>query len=270
MPDLIDPNKQDTLLSRLVKSFDWKGLDLFGIGRLVAKTFSTAKRPKGQRVEITEDAIIFYDAFGNIIFNINPIDGFTVTFNGGSLLFNQNGIFSLSTSSIDLGDTRHIGHNGSYIRFFDNGAGTTFLGFYIGSTIRATINENQFLVKNSDDVEVPVGEFGTYTPIVSNSSNLDGSTTYLCNWSRSGNMLTASGQINLDPTAAGGVTLNLSLPIASTFVDTSNCSGVIVCHSVQQSGIIYADAANGKALINYICVDGVNRVFFFILQYQVL
>lgn len=57
---------------------------------------------------------------------------------------------------------------------------------------------------------------GTYTPTLVNATNVAASTPSVCTWMRVGNVVTVSGNLDIDVTAAGLSELTISLPIAST------------------------------------------------------
>ena len=66
----------------------------------------------------------------------------------------------------------------------------------------------------------------TYTPTLTNSTNVAASTTGSCQYMRVGNVVTVSGQVSVDPTAAAVLTvLLISLPIASTFSSSRSAGG---------------------------------------------
>src|SRR3990167_10996405 len=67
----------------------------------------------------------------------------------------------------------------------------------------------------------------TYTPTLTNVFNVAASTAYACQYMRVGNVVTVSGQVDIDPTAASTYTeLDISLPIASAFTATNQLGGV--------------------------------------------
>ncbi len=57
---------------------------------------------------------------------------------------------------------------------------------------------------------------GTYTPTAGTSVNVSSNTPELARWTKIGNTVTVQGSVNINPTAAGGAYLNLSLPINRT------------------------------------------------------
>lgn len=66
---------------------------------------------------------------------------------------------------------------------------------------------------------------GTYTPTISNTTNVATSTSAIFQWLRIGNVVTVSGAVTVDPTTTGDTRLSLSLPVASDFTTATQCSG---------------------------------------------
>lgn len=64
----------------------------------------------------------------------------------------------------------------------------------------------------------PVGvntNFGTYTPTLTDATNVSASTAYDCQWSRTGGVVTASGRVDVTITSAAVLTTSLmSIPVA--------------------------------------------------------
>lgn len=95
---------------------------------------------------------------------------------------------------------------------------------------------------------------GTYTPTVSNATNLDSNTPRVCQWMRIDNVVTVSGGIALDFTAAGvESTYQLSLPVASDFAQTFQCAGSAFYDNLNNNlgeGYIKANVANNTAEVH--------------------
>lgn len=67
---------------------------------------------------------------------------------------------------------------------------------------------------------------GTYTPTLTNVTNVTSSIAYQCQYMRVGNVVTVSGAIDIDANATNVETeVGISLPIASNFVGAQNLSG---------------------------------------------
>lgn len=92
---------------------------------------------------------------------------------------------------------------------------------------------------------------GTYTPTLTNVTNVAASTAYQCQYMRVGNVVTVSGAIDIDPTASGTDTeVGISLPIASNFTVAQNLSGAGGFDGATSWGemaVIRADFTNDRA-----------------------
>lgn len=114
---------------------------------------------------------------------------------------------------------------------------------------------------------------GTYTATLTDSANVSASTAYQWQYLRVGNVVTVSGQIDLDPTSTLTSTVEMvSLPIASDFTALSNCGGSAIapgiagqCASVLGTTSYSAD----KALIKWSCVDVTNQPFYVHFTYLI-
>lgn len=117
---------------------------------------------------------------------------------------------------------------------------------------------------------------GTYTPTLTNSTNVAASTAFLCRYVRvkgpTGDFVTVSGQVNIDPTAAAptATTMKMSLPIASNFANAEECSGVFSSNNSGQNGTIQADTTNDVANFLYSASDTNNAAYGFTFSYQVI
>lgn len=108
---------------------------------------------------------------------------------------------------------------------------------------------------------------GTYTPTLTNTTNITASTANTAYYTRVGNMVTVSGRVSIDPTATGSITLGVSLPIASDI--SNNCWGV--CNNQQGDAIaVTSDNTNDRASFIGVVADAGNRVYSFTFQYQVV
>ena len=127
----------------------------------------------------------------------------------------------------------------------------------------------------ADVDELVRGEFsynaaGTYTPTLTNVANIAASTAYACQYIRVGNVVTVSGQVDIDPTAAATYTeLDISLPIASAFTATNQLGGVGTDYVVPCG--VAADPANDRASLFFASsADVTNHSFWFTFTYQIL
>jgi hypothetical protein len=113
----------------------------------------------------------------------------------------------------------------------------------------------------------------TYTPTLTDSTNVTASTAYSTGYGRLGGMVWVSGQLAIDPTSASTLTeLGISLPIASNFTAENECGGTAACADVAgYSARIYADAANNRAKLAFTTgADVASRAWSFTFGYQVI
>lgn len=75
---------------------------------------------------------------------------------------------------------------------------------------------------------------GTYTPTLTNTTNVSASTAVECQYSRVGNVVTVSGRVDTTSSATGVIELTLSLPVNSAFTQNYQAGGTAVY--VQTSG----------------------------------
>jgi hypothetical protein len=113
---------------------------------------------------------------------------------------------------------------------------------------------------------------GTYTPTVTGVTNVASVTAYLSQYMRVGSVVTVSGRIDVDPTAAVATQVGISLPIASDFTAASGeeCGGVAYCQTVAGFGAaVYADVTNNRAQMEWIAVDTAARSMWFTFTYRI-
>lgn len=115
---------------------------------------------------------------------------------------------------------------------------------------------------------------GTYTPTVTAVTNCTATSSGVCQWIRVGNVVTVSGVVAIDPTAATTFTsVGISLPIASNFAtNASECSGVAAnANFLGYSGAITADFTNDRAQLDFtVGTDVSNQAWSFTFTYVVL
>ena len=87
----------------------------------------------------------------------------------------------------------------------------------------------------------------TYTPTISNTSNVSSSTARVCFYTVSGRYITVTGSVNITATAAStSTTFNMSLPLASNLA-SGDLDGVISGPGV----FISEDATNDQATTTF-------------------
>lgn len=123
-----------------------------------------------------------------------------------------------------------------------------------------------------DGLDVPTLSSGTYTPTLTNVTNVSDSAALQCQYLRVGDVVTVSGGFNIDPTLAATVTrLGISLPVASNLGAITDCGGTAAGGTaVGDGGGIYADTTNDRAQLEYVSVDTSNHTFLFSFTYSVI
>lgn len=112
----------------------------------------------------------------------------------------------------------------------------------------------------------------TYTPVITNVVNIDATTAYVWQYSRVGNVVEVSGEVDIDPTAAGVATkILLTLPVASAFASLTQCAGV-ACDPNNAGAVaaLLADVASGKVLMSFISTTAANEAWFLNFRYLVV
>lgn len=147
-------------------------------------------------------------------------------------------------------------------------AGDSALHYHATDRARANHTGTQSISTLSD---LPTLDASTYTPALTNVTNLDASTAYSCQYIRVGSVVTVSGVVDADPTAAGLVQLGIALPIASNFANANECAGTAAATGIAgQSAGIVADATNDRAEMKWIAVDTTNQPMAFSFTYRII
>lgn len=112
---------------------------------------------------------------------------------------------------------------------------------------------------------------GTYTPTLSNITNITGSTVYIAQYMRVGNTVTVSGKVDIDPTTtATSIELRMSLPIVGgNFTNDSQAGGSAVNSAGKSIRIL---AQNGGTLVRFVSstdIDDLNRGWHFSFTYRI-
>jgi hypothetical protein len=166
----------------------------------------------------------------------------------------------------------------------DTGAGTAILDGEGAEKIGMEGVDTTFtLLRQGDWIEVESNgtlwiiisqthKSGVYTPTLTNTTNVAASTAYECQWLRSGNVVTVSGRVEIDPTAGGGNTLlGMSLPIASNFANICELGGVAANDALYGYSIgIFADTVNDRASFSFVAnANHANVSFYFTFTYRI-
>ena len=112
---------------------------------------------------------------------------------------------------------------------------------------------------------------GTYTPTLTNTTNVASSTAVTCQYMRVGNVVTISGQFSVQATTGGSAfVLGMSLPIASDFTLQRQAGGSFSAGSTALTvNVIVGDTTNDRLLIAGIMTDTASRACAFHATYLI-
>jgi len=111
---------------------------------------------------------------------------------------------------------------------------------------------------------------GTYTPTLTNTTNITSSTAFQCQYIRVGNVVTVSGRVTIDPASSGTLTeLSMTLPVDAALADQEELAGVFAGSGsgTGNCGNIRAETSTENALFQFIPDSGSGRTYFFTLTY---
>lgn len=111
---------------------------------------------------------------------------------------------------------------------------------------------------------------GTYTPTLTNVTNISSNTSYQCQYIRVGNVVTVSGAVSITATATGSVQLGISLPVASNIGGSNTCAGTSNNASGAYPGSVYGDGTNKRAQVNIANHPTSSLLHYFSFTYQVI
>lgn len=146
-------------------------------------------------------------------------------------------------------------------------AGVATLGGQYTSAILEKVDTDEWYVRNGEPTVIS----GTWTPTLTNTTNIAASTAYLCIYSRVGNTVHFGGRVDIDPTSTGNTVLGISLPDVSAFTTSDQAGGAAFSPGIAgQGAAILSDATNDRLTLQFIAVDTTNQAFYFSGIYQVL
>jgi len=116
---------------------------------------------------------------------------------------------------------------------------------------------------------------GTYTPTLTNTTNVGASTAYECHYIRVGSQVTVTGVVEIDASSSAdtATVLGISLPVASNFTATVDARGLGVNdpsdETRTESGYILADTTNDRVTYNYLARSSPSLPHHFTFMYTV-
>jgi len=201
-----------------------------------------------------------------------------ISFGGTSFAWSGLANFNLS-SNIGTGNP---GINFDSTDYIDYNRSTNLMRFSAGGVLGLNITGDgrvygAALHNNAGSVTGTTNQYiasGTYTPTLTNGSNVTASTAYACQWLRVGNVVTVSGKVDIDPNLTSTSTqLGISLPIASTTAAAQNLAGTAVGDNgsaLANAAQIFADTTNNRANLAFWSSSTANAAWSFTFTYVVL
>lgn len=111
---------------------------------------------------------------------------------------------------------------------------------------------------------------GTYTPTITGVANVSATTALTCQYVRVGSVVTVSGKLGVDPTAAGGTNFRITLPVASNFGAEEDCGGTGLNANGTGFWGIRGDSANDAAFFEGTTSNTANQSVFFHFTYRII
>lgn len=164
----------------------------------------------------------------------------------------------------------------SELRITSNGSGATY-GRIILRALGSSGGDKNITIDSANGVTVNANLSadnlltGTYTPGLTNVTNVASSTANVTSYYRVGNMVTVFGAVTIDPTATGATELGMALPIASAFANAFECGGSFGNQATAANiGVINADPTNDRARFLINTPDLASRSYVFNFSYRVI
>lgn len=115
---------------------------------------------------------------------------------------------------------------------------------------------------------LPVLESGTFTPTLTNDTNITDSTSFVCQYLRVGNVVTVSGRLLIQPTSnASNTILIMNVPINSAFNAGEQAAGV--AHSFTAAGGAISEEATNLVRLTFLSNGTSNANWFFTYTYLI-
>jgi hypothetical protein len=108
---------------------------------------------------------------------------------------------------------------------------------------------------------------GTYTPTLTIGTNVDRTTSSVCQYMRVGNIITVSGEFQVDAKGPGAFEIGISLPVPADLAATAEVGG-----TAASSGSVMlrlsGDVTNNRVRVNGVAANGTNTAYSFMFTYK--
>jgi hypothetical protein len=110
----------------------------------------------------------------------------------------------------------------------------------------------------------------TYTPTLTNTANIDSSAVSgLFMYTRVGSIVTVTGAMTIDATAAAQVQIGISFPVASVLTVASDVGGNGTCQATNTVSSVTGDTGNARANMVFVATNTASQVWRVMFQYIV-
>jgi hypothetical protein len=110
---------------------------------------------------------------------------------------------------------------------------------------------------------------GTYTPAITSGANIDKATASVCQYMRVGNIITVSGELQVDAKNAGAFEIAISLPVATGLSASGDAAGT----AASSNGVMLrlsADPSGNKVKVTGIAANSANTAYSFSFTYRLM
>ena len=107
----------------------------------------------------------------------------------------------------------------------------------------------------------------TYTPTLTNTTNVAASTAYVTGYMRVGNAITVYGKVTAQATGTGAVELRMSLPFPPGFGGDNEAGGVATCSATGETAGISSVSGTGTVAFKYSATTTSSNTFNFSFTY---
>jgi hypothetical protein len=145
---------------------------------------------------------------------------------------------------------------------------TTFTLTAQNNSVKLVAGASEWHVVSDYQATAPTITEGTYTPTLTNTTNIAASTAYVTQYIQVGDRIHVFGEVDIDATATGAVELRLDVPITSAFTQTYEVAGTAVCSSSGVPAAVSCNVASGLVTIKYIATTTTNDKYSFHFSYK--
>lgn len=211
---------------------------------------------------------------GTDLTNVNSGARYWIEMNSGSA--NTLTIVANSTQAFPIGATIKVSQYGGGTTSFVAAGGVTLrssagvltIGNQFSTGILTKVDTDEWYLENG----APTVLSSTYTPTLTNVTNVAASTAYVTGYYRIGNAVTVYGKIDIDASVAASTAteVGISLPVASAMTLEEDLGGNAISDAIASlTARVKADATNDRASVVFKALSLTNDSYSFEFSYTV-